>query len=77
MGAMTETSTPLIARIVEEIAEQADTEPGSLDPPLAEVVDPDALETLVEGTTASVLEVHFTYNGYDVIVDERGRITVN
>lgn len=56
--------------------EAEDTEPATLKPPLADVVDPDALETIIEQTTASNPEVQFTYRGHDVVVDEIGRVQV-
>lgn len=48
-----------------------------LEPPLAEVIDPDALETLLEETAASPLEVHITYRSQDVVVDESGHVQVD
>ncbi|WP_226007107.1 HalOD1 output domain-containing protein [Natrinema salinisoli] len=65
-----------IPRIIDAVAEGEDVEPLALDPPLAEVVDPDALEALLEGTTTSELEIRFTYRGHDVVVDESGRVQV-
>ncbi|MFC7139875.1 HalOD1 output domain-containing protein [Halosimplex aquaticum] len=66
-----------IPRIVDAVAEAEDVEPVTLDPPLAEVVDPDAVERLVEDSTASDLEVRFAYRGHDVVVDDSGRIQVD
>ena len=66
-----------ITRIVDAVAESEHAESVTLEPPLAEVVDADALETLIEDTTASDLEVHFTYRGHDVVVDESGRVQVD
>jgi hypothetical protein len=66
-----------IPQIVEAVAEAEGVEPVTLDPPLAEVVDPDAVERLVEGSTASDLEVRFTYRGHDVVVDDSGRVQVD
>ena len=54
-----------IPRIVDAVAAVEDIEPVTLDPPLAEVVDPDAVETLVEDSTASDLEVRFEYRGHE------------
>jgi hypothetical protein len=65
-----------IPRIVDAVAEAEDAAPLALEPPLAEVVDADALETLV-GETASDVEVRFTYRGYDVAIDDRGRVQVD
>lgn len=73
---MNELAKRPIPRIIDAVAEREDVEPLALDPPLAEVVDPDALEALLEGTTASELEIRFTYRGHDVVVDESGRVQV-
>lgn len=66
-----------IPQIVDAVAEAEGVEPVTLDPPLAEVVDPDAVERLVEGSTASDLEIRFTYRGHDVVVDDSGRVQVD
>ena len=66
-----------IPQIVDAVAEAEGVEPVTLDPPLAEVVDPDAVERLVENSTASDLEVRFAYRGHDVVVDESGRVQVD
>ncbi|GAA0681389.1 HalOD1 output domain-containing protein [Natronoarchaeum mannanilyticum] len=66
-----------IPRIVDAVAEAEDVEPAALNPPLAEVVDPDALETLLEEPTASELEIRFTYRGHEVVVDESGRVQIS
>jgi len=73
---MNQSSDPPIPQVVEAIAEAESAEPCTLDPPLAAVVDLDALETLIEETTASDLEVHFTYRGHSV-VDRDGRVQVS
>lgn len=61
-----------IHQIVDAVAEAEGVESATLDPPLATVVDPDALETLFEDTSASALEVQFTYRGHDVVVQDGG-----
>jgi len=65
-----------IPRIIDAVAEAEDVEPTALDPPLAEVIDPEALETVIEDPTSSTLEVRFTYRGHDVAVNESGRVQV-
>ncbi|MCF2166260.1 hypothetical protein PNP85_01100 [Halobacterium salinarum] len=42
-----------ISQIVDAVAEAEGIKPTTLDPPLAEVVDPDAVERLVEDSTPS------------------------
>ena len=66
-----------IFQIVDAVAEAEGVELATLDPPLAEVVDPDAVETLVEDSTASDLEVRFEYRGHDILVDDSGRVQVD
>ena len=66
-----------IPRVVDAVAEAACIEPVTRDQPLAEVVDPDAGERLVEGSTASDLDVRVTYRGHDVVVDDSGRVQVD
>lgn len=65
-----------IPKIIDAVAEAEGVEPAALDPPLAQVVDPDALETLLEDTTASELEIRFTYRKHEVVIDESGRVQV-
>ncbi len=66
-----------ISKIVDAVAEAEGVEPVTLEPPLAGVVDPDAVETLIEDPTASDLEIQFAYRGHDVVVDESGRVQVD
>ena len=66
-----------IPQIVDAVAEVEGVEPITLDPPLAEVVDPDAVEALVEDSTASDLEVRFVYRGHDVVVDASGHVQID
>ncbi|WP_394351142.1 HalOD1 output domain-containing protein [Halorubrum sp. CBA1125] len=66
-----------IFQIVDAIAEAEGVEPITLDPPLAEVVDPDAVEALVEDSTSSDLEVRFAYRGHDIVVDDSSRVQVD
>ncbi|WP_224447308.1 HalOD1 output domain-containing protein [Haloprofundus salilacus] len=66
--------------VIHRVAECENTEPKNLDPPLYEVVDPDALETiLLDERTESDIRVEFTYCGYDVLVTKNGvaDITLN
>ncbi|WP_050033363.1 HalOD1 output domain-containing protein [Halorubrum halophilum] len=65
-----------IPKIVDAVADAESVEPVTLDPPLAEVADPDAIETLVEDSTSAELEVRFAYRGH-AVVDESGRVQVD
>ncbi|WP_167837511.1 HalOD1 output domain-containing protein [Halosimplex halophilum] len=66
-----------VPHVVDAVAEAEGVEPATLDPPLAEIVDPDALETLIEDSTASDLEVRSAYRGHDIVVDDSGRVQVD
>ncbi|WP_436930920.1 HalOD1 output domain-containing protein [Halosimplex halobium] len=66
-----------VPQVVDAVAEAEGVEPATLDPPLTEVVDPDALETLIEDSTTSALEVRFAYRGHDIVVDDSGRVRVD
>ncbi len=66
-----------ISQIIDAVAEAEGVEPVALDPPLAEFVDPDALETLIEDSATSTLEIQFAYRGHDIVVDDSGRVQVD
>ncbi|WP_440769983.1 HalOD1 output domain-containing protein [Natronorubrum sp. DTA28] len=65
--------------IVERIAALEETDPVTL-PPLYDAIDPEALNSLVDASTArnsrSPATVRFTYCGYDVAVRRDGEITI-
>ena len=73
---MTELRDP-IPKIGDALAEAEGTESITLEPPRAEIIDPEAVETLLEGSSASGLEIQFAYRGHDVVVDGSGRIQVD
>jgi len=61
--------------VLDEVADEERTNPIELDPPLYEVIDPDALDALFcDGRFDG--EVEFTYLGYRVHVAGLDRITV-
>jgi hypothetical protein len=67
--------TPASTRVVRAVAEREGIDPVRLDPPLHDVVDPDALDALFAGrATAGVVE--FTYRGHAVRVDGDGGVQV-
>jgi len=73
----THRSPPVVPRIIETVAEADDVDPTSMTPPLADVIDPDALNELVEhGTDDSdrTFEVRFSYRGYEVVVTDDGDV---
>jgi len=61
---------PTITAIVEAVAAQDGVDPMELEPPLFDVVDPDALEAILStGATAqSEVTITFEWAGYDVVV---------
>ncbi|WP_247000871.1 HalOD1 output domain-containing protein [Halosolutus gelatinilyticus] len=74
--------SPLVgAEIVEQIAEREGVDPIDLDVLLYDVIDPDALEALTNGTgdrqTQAILRVEFTYYGYAVTVDGNGKVSID
>lgn len=61
--------------IVELIAEAEETDPTELIPPLYEVIDPDALESLFVNSQALGKTV-FNYNDYEVSVFSDGYVSI-
>lgn len=65
--------------VVIAVSEATGTSPMEL-PPLATVIDPDALESLVSGAAdrphESSMTARFAYTGHVVIVDASGEIAV-
>ena len=65
--------------VVESVANEAECSPEDLDPPLSEVIDPDALERLfdpVGGSSPVHGHVEFMYLEYLVTVGADGDISV-
>ncbi|WP_129113572.1 HalOD1 output domain-containing protein [Halegenticoccus tardaugens] len=74
---MAVTTFPPAVRIVDAIANEANVDPGELSPPLADVIDPDALDVLLEQADPSAqVEVRFTYRGYEVVAHPNGDVDV-
>jgi len=61
--------------IVEHIAKLEDTEPEELTPPLYDVINPDALDTLFQPASTATLE--FAFQGYTVRVTSDKQFTVH
>lgn len=57
--------------VIMEVAERNETPPEELNPPLYDVIDPEALESIFRGETG---EVSFEYHGYVVTVDHEGSV---
>ncbi|MFC5973134.1 HalOD1 output domain-containing protein [Halomarina salina] len=64
-------TTPSV-RVVETVAEREQTSPLTLSPPLAEFVDPDALDALFETTSGTVT---FDAWGHRITVAADGTVT--
>ncbi|MFD1562340.1 HalOD1 output domain-containing protein [Haloarchaeobius amylolyticus] len=72
-------SSTVVPRVIETVAEADDVDPVSMAPPLADVVDPDALNDLVDhGSDGSdrTLEVRFHYRGHEVVVTDDGDVSL-
>ena len=64
-------------RIVEAVAEAQGTSPLDLEPPLYDVVDPDALERFLGDDSRDVRGLaRFSYAGCEVTVDDSGTVFV-
>lgn len=65
--------------VVAAVAAVSDTDPAAMDP-LAEFVDPDALNGLFadqyDGTSRSIGSVRFPFFGHEVVVGSEGYISV-
>ena len=73
------TEKPSLA-IVERVAEREGVSSVELNPPLFDVIDPDALDAFFEssnaGTSPTGAHVSFSYCGYDVRVEDDGHVTI-
>ncbi|MFW6382637.1 MAG: HalOD1 output domain-containing protein [Haloferacaceae archaeon] len=65
--------TTVSVRVVEAVASATGRDELTL-PPLYDAVDPDALDTLTEGTRD--VEISFVYAGYEVTVGSDGEVTL-
>ncbi|WP_254272935.1 HalOD1 output domain-containing protein [Haloarcula marina] len=61
--------------VVELVADAAETDPVELERPLADVIDPRALDNLFDGR-ATVGEVSFVFYEYEVTVTADGDVDV-
>lgn len=55
--------------ILHEVAVHKETSPGGLNPPLYDVIDPDALNAIFRENTG---HISFDYHGYNVTIDYQG-----
>lgn len=68
-----EDSPSLAESILLEVSERTGVPPAEVNPPLYDVIDPDALEKLFRGNTG---RVSFEYHGVLVTVDHAGTVTI-
>lgn len=61
--------------VIETLAAVTDTDPLAMEPPLYEVVDTDALDSLYKNGAEAAVE--FEYNGHTVAIDSEQRVTVD
>lgn len=74
MGTEVRGGTPSLAEaVLHEVAERRGEPPEQLNPPLFEVIDPDALDTVFRAETG---RISFEYLGYTVTVDHSGDVNV-
>jgi hypothetical protein len=67
----------VVSRIVSEVARLEGVEPTELDTRLYDVIDPDALSTLVEDAPESGVTIGFDYMSYRVTVVADGELHVD
>ena len=66
---------PIGSTIVDSVAAATDQEPTELHP-LYDVIDPEALETLVESVSTPSASVRFFYHGFKVTVSADRTVTL-
>ncbi|WP_293026993.1 HalOD1 output domain-containing protein [Natronococcus sp.] len=70
---------PVSEQVIRAVAEQTDTDPLEL-PPLFELIDPDALDTLFDPIDVRAplgLDLTFTYAGCEVTVAYDGEVIIS
>lgn len=68
-------SEETIHRVIDALSTVAETDPVSMSPTLYAVIDPDALDRLLD--TDRPVEVQFDYDGHRVVVDSNGTVSVD
>lgn len=74
---MPESAEPISLSIVEAVADAEGVDPAELDPPLATVVDPTAIDRLFSRSRADssgVERLSLTYRGYRVAIESDGEV---
>ncbi|GAB7095423.1 hypothetical protein JCM30237_25760 [Halolamina litorea] len=76
-GGVVDDGASVAISIVTMVADREGVEPQSLDTPLYEAVDPDALATLVQSAPETQLTISFNYAGYRVTVVSDEEVVVD
>lgn len=63
-------------RLVSTIASREGVDPTELRRPLYSVVDPDALDALLSGSTGGSLRIEFVYCGYHVTIERDDEVRI-
>ncbi|MFB6080702.1 MAG: HalOD1 output domain-containing protein [Haloferacaceae archaeon] len=63
--------------VIEAVANAENVDPRELDPPLYEVIDPEALDALFAAEDGTAPRVVFRYCGYEVTVDRDDSIRLD
>lgn len=67
-----------VGAVLTAVAAKEETDPEALTPPLADVIEPDALERLLrESSPESEAAVRFSYRGHEIVVDADGDVEFN
>lgn len=74
----TQTAESVSGEVLATVAARENTDPAELQPPLYEVIDPEALDSLftprTDGSVRTGGEVQFTYRGYRIRVTPSGDV---
>lgn len=70
-----DSSEEISSRIIEALAAVTHKDPLSMTPTLYEVIDPDALDRLLD--TDQPVEVQFDYDGHAVVAESDGTVSVD
>jgi len=67
-----------VGAVLTAVAAKEGTTPEALSPPLADVIEPDALDRLLrESPAESNAAVLFNYRGHAVVIDADGDVEIN
>lgn len=64
----------VIPDVISAVAEETGADPEEMPPPLADVIDPDALQRLLH--SPSVVRISFGYRGREIVIRPDGDTTI-